>query len=59
MTTCISANCPYIFACKDYNFKVDRSGGCGTRSRLTEAAKGEQRKTGKKGSSVKGSEARE
>ena len=34
MVTCCSMNCPFITYCKDYNFIVDRTGGCETQKSL-------------------------
>ena len=38
METCVSINCPFIAICKDYNFLIDRAGGCETQKRIVEAA---------------------
>lgn len=39
MKTCVSLDCPFIPYCKDYNFKVDRTGGCKTQEKIVEQAK--------------------
>ena len=38
METCVSINCPFISIYNQYNFLVDRTGGCDTQDRILEAA---------------------
>ncbi len=38
MKTCVSMNCPFLKHCKDYNFLVDREGGCKTQKAILDAA---------------------
>lgn len=38
MKTCVSMNCPFLDHCKDYNFLVDRDGGCKTQKAIIDAA---------------------
>lgn len=39
MNTCVSMTCPFIAYCKDYNYLVDRTGGCKTQDAILRAAK--------------------
>ena len=38
MVTCCSMGCPFVNQCKDYNFLVDRTGGCETQQKLIDTA---------------------
>ena len=38
MKTCVSMNCPFSKICVDYNFLVDREGGCKTQKAILDAA---------------------
>ena len=38
MKTCVSMNCPFSKVCMDYNFLVDREGGCKTQKAIVDAA---------------------
>ncbi len=39
MNTCVSMSCPFVAYCKDYNYSVDRTGGCKTQENILAAAK--------------------
>lgn len=38
MKTCVSIECPFMWYCKDYNFLVDREGGCKTQDQILQQA---------------------
>lgn len=47
--TCVSINCPFIRYCKDYNFLVERNGGCKTQEAIlygAEKLRKERKKNG-------------
>lgn len=51
MKTCVSMECPFIHYCKEYNFLVDREGGCSAQKAILQGARKierERRKEGRK-----------
>lgn len=39
METCVSMNCPFMMYCREYNFQIDRTGGCDTQRKILHAAR--------------------